>query len=61
MQSLDAKKYSSTMNCFYTITTQEGSKSFYKGCLARMCRVVPGQGVVFMSVELIEQKISKYL
>lgn len=61
MQSLDANKYKGTMNCFYLIMTQEGPKSFYKGCLARMGRVVPGQGVVFMSVEFIEQKISKYL
>ena len=61
MQSLDAHKYNGTMNCFYKILTQEGPKSFYKGCLARMGRVVPGQGVVFMSVEFIEQKISKYL
>merc|ERR1711957_662410 len=36
MQALDASKYSGTVNCFYTIMTQEGPKSFYKGCLARM-------------------------
>lgn len=60
MQALDASRYSGTMNCFYTILTQEGPKSFYKGCLARMGRVVPGQGIVFMSVEIIEQKIGKY-
>jgi solute carrier family 25 citrate transporter 1 len=60
MQALDASKYSGTMNCFYKILTQEGPKAYYKGCLARMGRVVPGQGIVFMSVEFIEQKIGKY-
>eukprot|EP01036_Dinobryon_divergens_P024915 gene24915-33408_t len=47
MQSSDAKaRYSSTADCFVQIFKQEG--------LAGMGRVVPGQGVIFMSFESIQ-------
>ena len=58
MQSLDANKYKGTMNCYYLILNQEGPKSFYRGYHARMGRSLPGQGVVFILVEFIEQKIT---
>lgn len=58
MQGYDSKNYKNTFDCFYKIFKNEGFKAYYKGCLARMGRVVPGQGIIFMSVEIIENQIS---
>jgi len=58
MQGYDAKKYNSTLDCFLKILKLEGPKAMYKGCLARMGRVVPGQGIIFMSVEIIENELN---
>jgi len=58
MQGMDSKNYNSTLDCFVKIMKLEGFKGFYKGCLARMGRVVPGQGIIFMSVEMIENDLN---
>lgn len=54
MQGMNAKRYSSTLDCFVKITKEEGFMGFYKGVIPRMGRVVPGQGVIFMSFETIQ-------
>jgi len=57
MQGLEAKKYKSTMDCVTKMLQKEGPLSFYRGCLARMGRVVPGQGIIFMTYETIAQSL----
>ncbi len=58
MQGYDSSKYSNTLDCFIKIVKLESPKALYRGCLARMGRVVPGQGIIFMSVEIIENKLN---
>ena len=60
MQGAEAHLYSGTFNCFTTILKAEGVSGLYKGCLARMGRVVPGQGIIFLSFETIQKIIAPY-
>jgi solute carrier family 25 citrate transporter 1 len=53
MQSTQASAYSSTLDCFAQIARKEGLANFYSGSLARCFRVLPGQGIIFMSAEAI--------
>ena len=53
MQSTQASAYSSTLDCFKQIAMKEGLANFYSGALARCFRVLPGQGIIFMSAEAI--------
>jgi len=55
MQSVDASKYKSTFDCFAQTWKKEGPAAFYKGAIPRCGRVVPGQGVIFMSFETIQE------
>ena len=59
MQGLNASQYKGTVDCFVQMLTKEGPLSFYRGVLARMGRVVPGQGIIFMSVESIKDILVK--
>jgi len=59
MQGLKSAEYSSTLDCFVQIATKEGPLQFYSGALARAARVVPGQGIIFMSYEFIQDAVSK--
>ena len=34
---------------------------FYKGMGTRMGRVIPGQGIIFMCFETIQEKVSEFL
>ena len=43
MQGTKAKQYTGTLDCFMKIFKSEGFMGFYKGVIARMGRVVPGQ------------------
>jgi len=61
MQGLNAKKYTSTIDCFKKMGRQEGISSFYRGVLARMGRVVPGQGILFMTADQISQQLEKLM
>ncbi|CAM9102361.1 unnamed protein product [Ectocarpus sp. 13 AM-2016] len=54
MQGVDAAKYKNTVDCFRQIIKDEGVKGFYKGVVPRLGRVVPGQGIIFMSYERIQ-------
>jgi len=53
MQSADARNYAGTVDCFRQILTKEGPAAFLSGALARAGRVVPGQGLIFVTVDLV--------
>jgi solute carrier family 25 (mitochondrial citrate transporter), member 1 len=38
----------------------EGFGAFYAGVVPRLSRVVPGQGVIFMSFESIQQRVAAF-
>eukprot|EP00640_Fibrocapsa_japonica_P003063 CAMPEP_0113953094 /NCGR_PEP_ID=MMETSP1339-20121228/90794_1 /TAXON_ID=94617 /ORGANISM="Fibrocapsa japonica" /LENGTH=262 /DNA_ID=CAMNT_0000961801 /DNA_START=75 /DNA_END=863 /DNA_ORIENTATION=- /assembly_acc=CAM_ASM_000762 len=61
MQGVDAKKYKGTLDCFKTIGAKEGMSAYYTGVVPRLCRVVPGQGIIFMSFETIQSWVEKRL
>jgi len=59
MQGRSASQYSGTLDCFAKIFKNEGFAGFYKGVVPRMGRVVPGQGIIFMSFESIQDVVEK--
>lgn len=61
MQSVEAKNYSGTLDAFKQILTHEGPLAFFNGALARSARVVPGQGIIFVSVDIFYDLISTAL
>ena len=56
MQGTGAKQYKSTLDCFIQIMRVDGIAGLYKGLVPRLGRVVPGQGIIFMSFETIQVK-----
>ena len=54
-----AAKYKSTLDCLVQIVRTEGVASLYAGVVPRMGRVVPGQGIIFMSFETIQQSLEQ--
>lgn len=46
-------EYTSTWDCIYQTSQKEGIAGFYTGILPRLSRVIPGQGIIFMSFEII--------
>ena len=59
MQGKSAAMYKGTFDCFKVMLATEGAKSFYAGLVPRLGRVVPGQGIIFMTFEGIEEEIKK--
>ena len=59
MQGTKAARYNGTLDCFKQMLTQEGITSFYAGVLPRLSRVIPGQGIIFMSFETIQNSLEK--
>lgn len=59
MQGTKAKQYKGTLDCFAQIVRNEGVASLYAGVVPRLARVVPGQGIIFMSFETIQQVLEK--
>jgi solute carrier family 25 citrate transporter 1 len=59
MQGRNAHKYKNSFDCVKQIFKADGFAGFYKGCTARMGRVVPGQGVIFGSFEIIQGVVEK--
>ncbi|KAI1292314.1 Tricarboxylate transport protein, mitochondrial [Halotydeus destructor] len=53
MQSLEAKQYKNTWDCFVQIAKKEGPKGFYKGVVPRLCRVCLEVSVCFMIYDSI--------
>ena len=58
MQSTGAGAYASTADCFRSIAANEGPRAFFSGALARAARVVPGQGIIFLAVDVIYDAIA---
>jgi len=54
MQGTKASQYKNTLDCFQQIISKEGIGAFYAGVTPRLGRVVPGQGIIFMSFESIQ-------
>lgn len=54
LQGTKASQYAGTLDCFRQILAKEGLGAFYAGVVPRLGRVVPGQGIIFMSFEAIE-------
>lgn len=59
MQGTKAAQYANTLDCFKQIMQKEGIQAFYAGVVPRLGRVVPGQGIIFMSFETIQQNLEK--
>lgn len=59
MQGTKAVQYANTLDCFKQILTQEGVSAFYAGVVPRLGRVVPGQGIIFMSFESIQSGLEE--
>jgi solute carrier family 25 citrate transporter 1 len=59
MQGTQASQYASTLDCFKQVVKYEGVGAFYAGLLPRLGRVVPGQGIIFMSFETIQSKLEE--
>ena len=57
-QSLAAAQYGGLLNCFKVIVQQEGVLALWKGTVPRMARVVPGQGIIFMSYNSISEFVA---
>jgi len=57
MQGLDAAKYKNALDCAQQLMRHEGAGVFLKGLIPRLGRVVPGQGIIFMSFETIQNKL----
>lgn len=55
MQGTKAAQYKNTLDCFNQILMKEGIAAFYAGIVPRLSRVVPGQGIIFMSFETIQE------
>lgn len=58
MQSSEAANYASTLDCFKQIAAREGPAAFFSGALARAARVVPGQGIIFCTVDLVYDRLA---
>lgn len=59
MQGTKANQYAGTLDCFKQILANEGVGALYAGVVPRLARVVPGQGIIFMSFETIEQRLKQ--
>lgn len=57
MQGLNASRYASTWDCAKRMLREEGPLSFYSGLASRLARVIPGQGIIFLSYESISNKM----
>lgn len=61
MQGRGAGQYKSTLDCFRRIWVEEGIGGFYSGVFPRLARVIPGQGVIFMSFEAIQEFLAGHV
>ena len=57
MQGTQASQYSGTLDCFKQVVSKEGIGALYAGVVPRLGRVVPGQGIIFMSFETIQETL----
>ena len=59
MQGLESKRYKGMFDCAKKMVMEEGPSSLYKGLVYRWARVVPGQGLLFLSYDFISQQLRK--
>ena len=59
MQGTKAAQYANTIDCFWQILSKEGFGAFYAGVIPRLGRVIPGQGIIFMSFETIQEGLER--
>jgi solute carrier family 25 citrate transporter 1 len=59
LQGTKASQYAGTVDCFRQILAKEGLGAFYAGVVPRLGRVVPGQGIIFMSFEAIQASLEQ--
>jgi solute carrier family 25 citrate transporter 1 len=57
MQGTTGSQYAGTLDCLQKILKHEGGLALYAGIVPRLGRVVPGQGIIFMSFESIQSKL----
>jgi solute carrier family 25 citrate transporter 1 len=57
---LEAGKYKNTLDCAMQIAKHEGMGTFLNGLVPRLGRVVPGQGIIFMSYTQIEKALTEW-
>ena len=60
MQGTKASQYANTLDCFKQILSKEGVPALYAGVVPRLGRVVPGQGIIFMSFETIQSALKEH-
>ena len=60
-EGLDAHKYKGALDCASKLLREEGPMAFYKGAGSRMMRVVPGQGIVFGSFEIVQRQVARLM
>lgn len=60
MQGTQSSQYTGTLDVFKQVLSKEGVGAFYAGVVPRLGRVVPGQGIIFMSFETIVQNLEKF-
>ena len=58
---LQSNHSKSVIDCINKTYKEGIIKGFYSGTLARLSRVVPGQGIIFMTYETIFSNISKII
>uniref|UniRef100_A0A7S2W568 Uncharacterized protein n=1 Tax=Mucochytrium quahogii TaxID=96639 RepID=A0A7S2W568_9STRA len=61
MQGLRASEYNGFVDCVSKVVKNEGVGALWSGTLPRLTRVVPGQGVIFMSYETISNFVATSL
>lgn len=61
MQGLGASRYKNTLDCAVQVYRYEGVRAFYTGIVPRLGRVIPGQGIMFMTFDSIKGFVSKHL
>mmetsp|Transcript_79378 Transcript_79378/g.92785 ORF Transcript_79378/g.92785 Transcript_79378/m.92785 type:complete len:292 (+) Transcript_79378:31-906(+) len=61
MQGLEAKKYKNSMDCFYQILRNEGTRGLYKGTVARLYRVGLDVAITFTLFEQFNRLLDRIL
>jgi solute carrier family 25 citrate transporter 1 len=61
MQGAEGSKFKGAVDCLTTVVKNEGVLSLWNGVVPRLARVVPGQGVIFMSYESITKFVERFV
>lgn len=61
MQGLNGSKYKNTFDCVQRMIRKDGFMVMYSGVIPRLGRVIPGQGVIFMTYDAVTRFASSIL